>query len=130
MNESVIGRITSISNRANGYQHWKGFIRFENISQNLFCLVLIGDGNNPDRLGKGVFTKEELPEVYTRYIEKGYSFTHCSVKGGNIVRNWRTGEILCVTNSFLESILAANRYSIAYERMRKVPVDIESEFAN
>ena len=117
-------------NNADSTYHWKGYIRFSSIGQDLFHLVLIGYGNNPDRIGKTVYKKAELPEIYTRFIESGYSFTHFSVKGSNTVRNWRTGEALCTTNSFLDSILVANIYSIGYELKRTRPVDIDTEFEN
>ena len=130
MVESVSKRITSTNNNENGY-HWKGFIRFKSVWQDSFCAVLIGNGKKvPDRVGKTVYTKDELPDVYIRFIENGYSFTHFCVKESNLVKNWRTGELLCMTNSFLESILIANSYSTGYELMRTIPVDIDVEFGS
>jgi hypothetical protein len=127
MNESVMNEVVSMSYTSNGY-HWKGFIRFDNIGQDVFRPVLIGNGRNPERIGKARYSREELADVYTRFIENGYSFTHFSVKEGNTVRNWRTGKKLCTAKSFLDSILIANRYSISYELKRVSPVDIETEF--
>ena len=130
MNESVSKTANSRSNAENGY-HWRGFVRFDNAGHGLFCAVLVGGGKNvPDRMSKAVYTKEELPDVYSRFIRNGYSFSHCSIKDSYLVRNWRTGEVLCTTTSFLESILIANSYSICYELMQTAPLDINIEFEN